>query len=162
VTSRFAKALKFLFSSAWRSLHSSLIVSRIRISTMSNPLIQQKLSERDSLLQSASSLVQFSTSIESDLPYLSADATQIIERIQKGEWTAKEVLEAYIRSSKRSQERVNCLVSTIVSIILKFFIEIESRLIVNLLTNLRLKYYMNQLFEKLKNLMIILKSIKSW
>ncbi|KAF8630529.1 hypothetical protein AX15_002855 [Amanita polypyramis BW_CC] len=41
--------------------------------------------------------------------YLNATASQIVSYIQKGEWTASEVLEAYISRAALAQETTNCL-----------------------------------------------------
>ncbi|KAH9888812.1 amidase signature enzyme [Cubamyces lactineus] len=42
-------------------------------------------------------------------PYLRATAQEIVERISKGEWTASEVLDAYISRAIQAQDVTNCL-----------------------------------------------------
>ncbi|KAH9890395.1 amidase signature domain-containing protein [Cubamyces lactineus] len=42
-------------------------------------------------------------------PYLRATAQDIVERISKGEWTASEVLDAYISRAIHAQDVTNCL-----------------------------------------------------
>uniref|UniRef100_A0A8H7XRN7 amidase n=1 Tax=Psilocybe cubensis TaxID=181762 RepID=A0A8H7XRN7_PSICU len=41
--------------------------------------------------------------------YLKASASEIVSRIQKGDWTATEVLEAYITRAAYAQSKTNCL-----------------------------------------------------
>jgi len=38
-----------------------------------------------------------------------SSASQIVSHIRKGEWTASEVLEAYISRAALAQENTNCL-----------------------------------------------------
>ncbi|KAF8347951.1 amidase signature domain-containing protein [Amanita rubescens] len=43
------------------------------------------------------------------IEYTHSSASQIVSHIQKGEWTASEVLEAYISRATLAQENTNCL-----------------------------------------------------
>lgn len=54
------------------------------------------------------------TSIEQDLDYLRASASEIATNIKsrKTGWTAERVLEAYVRSALRAHKATNCLAST--------------------------------------------------
>ncbi|KAI6025550.1 amidase signature domain-containing protein [Pisolithus marmoratus] len=42
-------------------------------------------------------------------PFTSATATEIVQRISAGEWTASQVLEAYIARAAQAQQKTNCL-----------------------------------------------------
>lgn len=66
-------------------------------------IAQQKVEERAQALQSA-----LPASPEQSL-YLAASASEIVQRIGAGEWTASEVLEAYISRAFLAQQATNCL-----------------------------------------------------
>jgi Asp-tRNA(Asn)/Glu-tRNA(Gln) amidotransferase A subunit family amidase len=70
-----------------------------------------KIAQRTDRLALASALPKLP--LVDDLPYLSASAADIVSNIstRRPGWTAVRVMEAYIRSSARSQETTNCLVS---------------------------------------------------
>lgn len=44
-----------------------------------------------------------------DQEYLSADATHIASEVRSKKWSARRVMEAYIRSAARAHSRTNCL-----------------------------------------------------
>ncbi|EGO24971.1 hypothetical protein SERLADRAFT_370184 [Serpula lacrymans var. lacrymans S7.9] len=67
-------------------------------------VITSKRALREKALSSASPYV----SEQHDL-YLNANATDIVDRIAKGEWTASKVLEAYIARAAVAQAATNCL-----------------------------------------------------
>lgn len=46
---------------------------------------------------------------DEDLEYLSASAAHIASRVRSREWTARRVMEAYVRSAVRAHSRTNCL-----------------------------------------------------
>lgn len=48
-------------------------------------------------------------SANDDYQYLTASATQIASRVKSKEWTARRVMEAYVRSAARAHARTNCL-----------------------------------------------------
>ncbi|GJE91018.1 amidase signature enzyme [Phanerochaete sordida] len=64
---------------------------------------QQKVDERAKALQTA-----LPTSPEQSV-FLVASASEIVKRIEAGEWTASEVLEAYISRAALAQQTTNCL-----------------------------------------------------
>jgi hypothetical protein len=70
-----------------------------------------KLGERSDRLALVKTLEDIS--VADDLQYLSAFAAEIVANIaaRKQGWSALRVMEAYVRSSARSQELTNCLVS---------------------------------------------------
>lgn len=48
-------------------------------------------------------------SVDDDIQYLSASAAQIASRVRTREWSARRVMEAYVRSAARAHARTNCL-----------------------------------------------------
>lgn len=48
-------------------------------------------------------------SAEEDVQYLSASASRIASQVRAKEWTARRVMEAYVRSAARAHSRTNCL-----------------------------------------------------
>ncbi|EKM61689.1 uncharacterized protein PHACADRAFT_135578 [Phanerochaete carnosa HHB-10118-sp] len=66
-------------------------------------IAQQKVEERAKALQTA-----LPASPE-QLVFLAAPAAEIVQRIAAGEWTASEVLEAYISRAVLAQQTINCL-----------------------------------------------------
>ncbi|OBZ73562.1 putative amidase PB8B6.03 [Grifola frondosa] len=65
-------------------------------------IVQKKQAERDAALQSHAPP-------EAHEPYLRATASEIVQRIAKGDWTASDVLEAYITRATLAQDTTNCL-----------------------------------------------------
>ncbi|KAF5391534.1 hypothetical protein D9757_002497 [Collybiopsis confluens] len=64
--------------------------------------VEQKRAERERLLNSVPSGLNHEQ-------YLKAAAHEIVAHIQKGEWTAKEVVEAYISQAVVAQRATNCV-----------------------------------------------------
>ncbi|KAI0051046.1 amidase [Auriscalpium vulgare] len=64
----------------------------------------EKRAQRDNLLASAQPFAP-----AEHQQYLDATATEIVQHIQKGEWTASVVLEAYIARAAQAQAQTNCL-----------------------------------------------------
>ncbi|KZV71564.1 amidase signature enzyme [Peniophora sp. CONT] len=69
-----------------------------------NPAVEAKLAARDTVLSTAH---DFSEAEHQS--FLNATATEIVRRIEKGEWTASTVLEAYIARAAQAQEQTLCL-----------------------------------------------------
>lgn len=46
---------------------------------------------------------------DEDIEYLSASASHIASQVRKKEWTARRVMEAFVRSAARAHSRTNCL-----------------------------------------------------
>ncbi|KAF9453524.1 amidase signature enzyme [Macrolepiota fuliginosa MF-IS2] len=67
-------------------------------------VVQQKRDQRAHALDSAPS-----TFTEEHQLFTKASATEIVSRIRGGEWTASQVLEAYIARAKMAHEHTNCL-----------------------------------------------------
>ncbi|KAJ3996839.1 amidase signature domain-containing protein [Lentinula boryana] len=70
-------------------------------------LIAAKRAERDSLLATAPRLTAHHEQ------FLEAGAHEIVSRIGKGEWTAREVVEAYIAQAAQAQTTTNCLTEVV-------------------------------------------------
>ncbi|VDC00957.1 unnamed protein product [Peniophora sp. CBMAI 1063] len=68
------------------------------------PAVEAKLAARDAALSTAG---EFSETEHQ--AYLNATATEIVSRIGKGEWTATQVLEAYIARAAQAQKLTLCL-----------------------------------------------------
>jgi len=66
--------------------------------------IEAKRTHRDDALKHAPAF-----SAEEHQKYLNATASQIVENIQSGTWTALSVLEAYIARAAQAQQATNCL-----------------------------------------------------
>ncbi|KAI0741896.1 amidase signature enzyme [Daedaleopsis nitida] len=76
---------------------------------------RRKQSERDAAV-GAARLRAFSFDSSSGTEaYLRATAREIVQRITKGEWTASDVLEAYIARAALAQDITNCLTEVIFS-----------------------------------------------
>ncbi|PPQ63300.1 hypothetical protein CVT24_006745 [Panaeolus cyanescens] len=67
-------------------------------------VVAQKRAERTRLLSEVPK-----DASDSQQSFLRATASQIVERIATGEWTASQVLEAYIARAAFAQEKTNCL-----------------------------------------------------
>ncbi|KAI0343231.1 amidase [Trametopsis cervina] len=67
------------------------------------PLVDYKQTQRRSRLQGVSA------SFPSLATYIQASASEIVQRISTSEWTASEVLEAYIVQAAKAQTTTNCL-----------------------------------------------------
>ncbi|KDR65722.1 hypothetical protein GALMADRAFT_260127 [Galerina marginata CBS 339.88] len=63
--------------------------------------------KRDQRAQALADIPQDISPIQSE--YLKATASEIVSHIQKGEWTASQVLEAYIRRAAFAHAKTNCL-----------------------------------------------------
>ncbi|KAL4242437.1 Amidase signature (AS) superfamily protein, partial [Abortiporus biennis] len=68
-------------------------------------LAQEKVSVRNSIIKEESVRCRY----DDDVTYLHATASEIVKRIEKGEWTAVDVLESYIGRAVKAQEKTNCL-----------------------------------------------------
>ncbi|EKM81874.1 hypothetical protein AGABI1DRAFT_112104 [Agaricus bisporus var. burnettii JB137-S8] len=66
-------------------------------------VVAQKCDQRFRALESAPQVTN------EHRPFLHATATEIVSRIKKGEWTASQVLEAYIAQAKVAHDQTNCL-----------------------------------------------------
>ncbi|THG97239.1 hypothetical protein EW026_g4716 [Hermanssonia centrifuga] len=66
-------------------------------------IVRQKQTARTEALKTAS------TPVDSHIVYLSASAPEIPRRIASGEWTASEVLEAYISQAAVAHASTNCI-----------------------------------------------------
>ncbi|KAI0027805.1 amidase signature domain-containing protein [Vararia minispora EC-137] len=66
--------------------------------------VKAKLTERDAALWSATQ-----PSSTEHQPFLNATANEIVQHIEKGEWTASQVLEAYIARAVQAQQETRCL-----------------------------------------------------
>ncbi|KXN86624.1 Fatty acid amide hydrolase 1 [Leucoagaricus sp. SymC.cos] len=66
-------------------------------------VVKQKREQRSRALESAPLLTA------AHQPFIKATATEIVSRIKRGEWTATQVLEAYITRAKVAQDQTNCL-----------------------------------------------------
>ncbi|KAI0675519.1 amidase signature enzyme [Trametes maxima] len=67
---------------------------------------RRKLALRDDALRAARALPRDGPDAD---PYLRATAKEIVQRISKGEWTASEVLDAYLARAALAQDLTNCL-----------------------------------------------------
>ncbi|KAF9054357.1 amidase [Panaeolus papilionaceus] len=73
-------------------------------SASNTAIVTEKRADRARLLSEVSK-----DASESQQDFLRATASQIVERIAAGEWTASEVLEAYITRAAFAHEKTNCL-----------------------------------------------------
>ncbi|KAI6021726.1 amidase signature domain-containing protein [Pisolithus microcarpus] len=69
-----------------------------------NAMISSKQTARGVVLASAPSYDHLKHA-----PFTNATATEIVQRISTGEWTASQVLEAYIARAAQAQHKTNCL-----------------------------------------------------
>lgn len=76
----------------------------MRSTEQRNSIITSKRNARDKALSFAGPYLVNDHDI-----YTKATASEIVQRIAKGEWTSSEVLEAYIARSAMAQAKVNCL-----------------------------------------------------
>ncbi|KAI0314594.1 amidase signature domain-containing protein [Amylostereum chailletii] len=67
-------------------------------------IVSAKLAERHAKLVGAP---EFSAAVHQEI--LEASATEIVRRIEKGVWTASQVLDAYIARAVQAQAKTNCL-----------------------------------------------------
>ncbi|KAH7904118.1 amidase signature domain-containing protein [Hygrophoropsis aurantiaca] len=73
-------------------------------SAQRSEIISVKRATRDKLLSSATQYVA-----QDHLPFIEATAEQIVNRISVGEWTASQVLEAYLARARLAQAETNCI-----------------------------------------------------
>jgi hypothetical protein len=67
--------------------------------------IREHVAQRDRLLQKNT----LASSGDKDAEILAADIAAMVAGVQAGKWTATELLEAFIRSTRRAQRRTNCV-----------------------------------------------------
>ncbi|KAJ7273340.1 amidase [Mycena rebaudengoi] len=67
-------------------------------------LVQKKCEQRETLVAAA---LQFKPSDHAE--YLKATASEIVRRIERGEWTASKVIEAYIARAAMAHQATNCI-----------------------------------------------------
>ncbi|TDL24037.1 amidase signature enzyme [Rickenella mellea] len=67
----------------------------------------QKCAARDAAI--ASTLKAIGVHEEGDVAFTSATASEIVKRIESGQWTARQVVEAFIRQAAIAQAETNCL-----------------------------------------------------
>lgn len=69
-------------------------------------LAEAKQKERDGALSAAP---KFTGSVAEHGAFLRATASEIVSRIERGEWTASQVVSAYIAQSVLAQQTTNCV-----------------------------------------------------
>ncbi|KAH7868391.1 amidase signature domain-containing protein [Lentinula edodes] len=88
--------------------------------TKARAVIEAKRAERDRLIASAPEL-----SVRHN-QFLKAGAHEIVSRIEKGDWTAREVVEAYISQAAKAHIATNCLTEVLFQQALKLAEELDA------------------------------------